>query len=335
MSLILILLVSSAFSTRPIVVERAFFVMGTVLEFKVYCEGSKESCNNAVFDAYLEVKRLDDMFSNYKADSKLSEVNSLAGNGKIPIPPEFFELTERALFFSNLTGGAFDITVGGLIKLWRESQEKNTLPDTERIRRMVSRCVDFGKIKLYSDGNKNEIDIESPCISIDFGGIGKGYAIDRAVRILKKKGIKRGMINFGGEIYGIGSPPGEKGWIVGVRHPSKKNEVLTLIQVRDMAVSTSGDYERYFTIEGRRFSHIIDPRTGFPVDSVPSVTVLAESATDADALSTAISVMGKSEGIRVIKSFDRAGVMVVTSERNNLSIYKDDFFKSFEVPNPK
>lgn len=329
MGLIPVLLVSLALFTKPILVERAFFVMGTVLEFKVYCEEGRESCNNAVFEAYSEVKRLDDMLSNYKPDSRLSEINSLAGNGRVPVPPEFFELTRRSLYFSYLTDGAFDITVGRLIDLWRMGQRKNVIPDSETIKKTVSECVGFRKVELYPA--KGEIDIKSPCLSLDFGGIGKGYAVDRAVRILKSRGIKSGIVNFSGNMYAIGSPPGEKGWIVGVQHPRKNDRVLTLIEIRDMAVSTSGDYERYFEIRGRRFSHIVDPRTGLPVSSVPSVTVVAGNATDADALSTGISVLGKREGIRILSDLDGVGAMIVTEEKGGLSIYKDPFFKSLEV----
>jgi thiamine biosynthesis lipoprotein ApbE len=328
MNSILILLFSILLGAEPILVERAFYVMGTVLEFKLYCE-DKEFCNNAISDAYSEVKRLDDMLSDYKDDSKLAEVNSHAGMGKIGVPSEFVELTERSIFFSTLTDGAFDITVGKLMKLWRSAQRKNTIPHSGAIGKTLSECVGYQKIML--NAQKNQIELGSRCISIDFGGIGKGYAVDRAVRVLRGKGIKSGLINFSGKLYAIGAPPGEKGWSIGVQHPRSKGEVLTLIKVKDMGVSTSGDYERYFEINGKRFSHILDPRTGYPVETVPSATVIAGNATDADALSTAISVMGKDESLESLAKFDRAGVMIVTLERNALSLYKNAFFQEHEA----
>jgi thiamine biosynthesis lipoprotein ApbE len=328
MSPIFILLFSIFLGTKPLLVERAFYVMGTILEFKLYCE-DKEFCNKAISDAYSEVKRLDDMLSDYKADSKVAEVNSHAGTGKIRVPPEFVELTERSIFFSNLTDGAFDITVGKLMELWRNGQQKNTIPDSEAIKKTVSECVGYEKIMLHAQ--ENQVELKSPCLSIDFGGIGKGYAIDRAVRILRDKGIKSGLINFSGNLYAIGAPPGEKGWSIGVKHPRNKDEVLTFIEVKDRGVSTSGDYERYFEINGKRFSHIFDPRTGYPVETVPSATVIAENATDADALSTAISVMGKAESLESLGKFDRAGVMIVTLEKDTLSIYKNTFFQDHEA----
>ncbi len=330
MNIAFILVVSIFLNVKPVLVERAFYVMGTILEFKLYC-GDRGFCNQAISNAYLEVKKLDDMLSNYKADSKLSEVNSLAGTGKIPVPREFIDLTERSLFFSNLTGGAFDITVGKLIELWRQGQQKNALPDSETVKKTISDCVGFDKIKLYS--KEEIIEINSQCVSIDFGGIGKGYAIDRAVAILKKKGIESGIINFGGEIFAIGAPPGSSGWSIGVHNPLKADEPLSFIEVKDMAVSTSGDYERYFEIRGKRYSHIIDTRTGIPVDAVPSVTVLSRSATDADALSTAISVMGKDKSQNVLEKYENLGLMIVTKQKDGLSVYKNAFFRRSEVRN--
>jgi thiamine biosynthesis lipoprotein len=329
MSLILALFLSVTLTPKPVLVERAFFVMGTVIEFKLYCQ-NKEFCNEAIFEAYTEVKRLDDMLSNYKSDSNLAQVNTYAGKGRIKVPSEFIELTERAVYFSNLTDGAFDITVGELVDLWKNSQQKDKMPDERAIKRTVSECVGSKKITLYA--REKEIELKSSCLSIDFGGIGKGYAVDRALRILRDKGIENGLINFSGNIYAIGSPPGEEGWRIAIKHPRMKDEALTFIEVRDMAVSTSGDYERYFEIGGKRFSHIIDPRTGYPVEYVPSVTVIAENATDADALSTAVSVMGKEKSVETLEKLERVGAIIVTGYGGDLSIYKDSFFKGYEVP---
>lgn len=331
MSLILSLLLSITLTPKPVLVERAFYVMGTVIEFKLYCR-NKEFCNEAIFEAYSEVKRLDDMLSNYKSDSNLAQVNSYAGKGRIKVPSEFIELTERAVYFSNLTDGAFDITVGELVDLWRNSQQKDDMPDEKVIKRTVSECVGSKKISLYT--REKEIELKSSCLSIDFGGIGKGYAVDRALRILRGEGIESGMINFSGNIYAIGSPPGEKGWRIAIRHPRMKEEALTFVEVRDMAVSTSGDYERYFEINGKRFSHIIDPRTGYPVEYVPSATVIAENATDADALSTAVSVIGGEKSVETLEKLERVGAIIVTGHEGDLSIYKDSFFKGFEIPEP-
>ncbi len=330
MNIALVLVASIFLNTNLLLVERAFYVMGTILEFKLYCE-DREFCNKAISDAYSEVKRLDDMLSNYKEDSELSEVNSVAGTGKIHVSPEFIELIERSLFFSNLTNGAFDITLGKLIELWRQGQQSKVLPDSETVKKTISDCVGFDKIKLHS--KEELIEINSQCVSIDFGGIGKGYAIDRAVSMLKKKGVESGIINFGGEIFAIGAPPGGSGWRVGIHNPLNSDEPLSFIEVKDMAVSTSGNYERFFVILGKNYSHIIDPRTGMPVETVPSVTVLSKSATDADALSTAISVMGKDKSADVLKKYENAGLLIVTKQKNGIFIYKDSFFQRFEVRN--
>ena len=326
MKLILIALTLLAFPPE-VLIERAFLVMGTMLEFRLYCN-DKEICDKAILKAYSEVKRLDDIFSNYKTESTLSRVNSFAGDGRISVPQEFIELTRRAIFFSGLTGGAFDITVGKAVEIWRQSEEKSLLPNRVELERAQD-CIGFEKIKLYP--REKQIELKSPCLSLDFGGIGKGYALDRAVRILRLYGVNRGIVNFGGNIYAMQPPPGAYGWDVGIRHPRDEDEVLTLLKVEDVAVSTSGDYERYFEVNGRRFSHIIDPKDGLPVESVPSVTVIAKDATDADALSTALSVMKRDKAIKFIEGLKDVGVMIVREEKGKLSIYKNPSFSKLEV----
>ncbi|MGH7908532.1 MAG: FAD:protein FMN transferase, partial [Thermodesulfobacteriota bacterium] len=310
-----------------VLVERAFFVMGTILEFRLYCN-DKEVCDKAILEAYSEVKRLDDIFSNYKNNSVLSRVNSFAGDGRISVPPEFIELTSRAIFFSGLTDGAFDITVGKANEIWRVSEEKNLMPNHDEIE-SAQDCIGFGKLDLYPQ--EKQIELKSPCLSLDFGGIGKGYALDRAVKILRLHGIKRGIVKFGGNIYAMKPSPGEDGWDVGIRHPRDEDEVLTILKVEDLAVSTSGDYERYFEVNGRRFSHIIDPRDGLPVEFVPSVTVIANNGTDADALSTALSVMKPDKAIKFIECLKDVGVMIVREEKGKLSIYRNPSFSKLEV----
>lgn len=327
MNLILTLILLSFLTPPQILVERAFFVMGTTLEFKIYCK-SEEVCNEAIFQAYSEVKKLDDIFSNYKDDSVLSRVNSLAGQGRISVPEEFITLTEQALFFSNLTDGAFDITVGKAMELWKRSGEKNTLPDTGEMEK-VKECVGFEKIKLYPD--EDQIELKSPCVSLDFGAIGKGYAVDKAAAIIRGYGIERGIINFSGKLYAMEPPPGEEGWIIGVEHPRDEGKSLTFLSIKNMGVSTSGDYERYFEIKGKRFSHIIDPRNGLPVDVTPSVTVISENATEADALSTGFSVMGTEKALKLVESLKNVGAMIVTENAGMLLIDKSPLLRKFEA----
>jgi thiamine biosynthesis lipoprotein len=326
MNSILIFILLSLLTPQQVLVERAFFVMGTILEFKLYCK-NEEICNKAIFDAYSEVKKLDDIFSNYKADSVLSRINSLAGKGKISVPEEFIRLTHQALFFSTLTDGAFDITVGKAMELWKIGSEKNTLPGPEEIEK-VKECVGFKKVKLYPE--EKWIELQSPCLSLDFGAIGKGYAIDKAVTVLESYGVERGIVNFGGNIYAMGPPPGEDGWTVGVRHPRDEGKVLNLLKIKNMSVSTSGDYERYFEIKGRRFSHIIDPRSGFPVDVTPSVTVISKSATEADALSTGFSVMGRDQALKLLEELSHVGAMIVIENEGKLLIHRSPSFRKFE-----
>ncbi|MGQ0794327.1 MAG: FAD:protein FMN transferase [Deltaproteobacteria bacterium] len=331
MAPILLILASILFSAqKPFLVERAFFAMGSAIEFKVYCGEMREVCNEKIFKSYLEVKRLDDILSNYKPDSALSRLNSRAGMGKTPAPKELFDIASRSLHFSELTDGAFDISVGKLVDLWKEAARAKKIPERKLIKDTASNCVGNRHIKLYPD--TLEIETTSDCLLIDFGGIGKGYAVDRAIESLKSQGIRSALVNFSGNIYALGAPHEEPAWVVGVKHPTKVGEFLAFIAIRDAGVSTSGDYERYSLIEGKRHSHIIDPRTGAPVESIPSVTVVSKSATDADALSTAFSVMGESGARGVLRKFSDTGAMIITRQRGGaLKVYESELFKSLRV----
>jgi thiamine biosynthesis lipoprotein ApbE len=183
---------------------------------------------------------------------------------------------------------------------------------------------------------------KNPDTQIDLGGIGKGYAVDMATRILKGNRIRSALINFAGNIYAYGTPPGRKSWVIGLQHPRKSEGLLNSFEIKDKAVSTSGDYEKFFIIDGKRYSHIIDPRTGNPVKDIVSVTIIADTATRADALSTGVFVLGLDKGMELIETLpDVEGVIIYEDNNSDLQIntssglkdlFKDDIKESREVP---
>jgi len=220
--------------------------------------------------------------------------------------------------------GSFDISVGKLFELWKKSSSLNKLPDKSQIDRALE-CTGYKKIII--DRGNNTVSFDSKCLELDFGGIGKGYAVDEVVKIIKKYDIKKGLINFGGNIYALDKPNEEKGWEVGINDPFNKSSVVDLIYINNLGVATSGDYEKFFVINGKRYSHIINPQSGFPVENLSSVTVLADSATKADALSTAFSVMGKSKTEEFVTKSQEVGVMIIDGDRSNYEVFKSDWFK--------
>lgn len=310
-------------------VERAFYVMGTTLEIKVFCK-DQSVCDKAIAEAHEEVKRLDHIFSNYKTDSVLSKFHSVADEGKYKVPKVFIKLIELSIEYSYVTGGAFDITVAKLVDVWKASQERNKVPTENEINEAL-RCVGYEKIKLYP--SSSEIELDPPCVRLDFGGIGKGYAVDKVVEILNKHGIKRGIVNFSGNMFAMNPPPDSDGWDIGIRNPRVEFAPITMVRIRNMSISTSGDYERYLLIEGKSYSHIINPKNGMPISSVPSVTVLSKSATSADALSTALTVIGHSQSLNMLKNMPAIEALIIREIDGNITLQRSKGFSKYEIDN--
>lgn len=288
LALCLVLLSCSCSRGAETLYERSFHSMGSTVELKFYSP-SEELFHRVVDTCVERTKEIDRLFSNYRDDSVLAEVNRNAGVRPVSVPGEFLRLVRTSVRYSELTDGAFDITIGSLFELWRRETASGRLPEESRIRDALG-CTGFRKIKI--DETKSQVFLEGDCVRLDFGAIGKGYAVDEMVKIAKQNGITRGLVNFGGNIYGMDPPAGKKFWDVGVRKPGSGSEIISKIDLVNKGVATSGDYERYFEHGGKRYSHIIDPRTGWPAEDVTSVVAVSRSATEADVFSTAVSVLG-------------------------------------------
>lgn len=284
----LVLLFCSCSQGTENLYERSFYSMGSTVELKFY--SPSEELFHRVVDACVErTKEIDRLFSNYRDDSVLAEVNRNAGVGPVSVPGEFLRLVRTSIRYSELTEGAFDITIGSLFELWRAETRAGRLPARSRIRDALG-CTGFRKIKI--DEVKSQVFLEGGCVRLDFGAIGKGYAVDEMVRVARESGITRGLVNFGGNIYAMNPPAGRKFWNVGVRKPGSGSEIISKLDLVNKGVATSGDYERYFEHSGKRYSHIIDPRTGWPAEDVTSVVAVSRTAAEADVFSTAVSVLG-------------------------------------------
>lgn len=254
-----------------------------------------------VFD---QIKRIDALMSKYKENSQISQLNR---TGRMALGPDTFYVLKKAKEFWVLSNGAFDITVGPLMDLWGFTEKKYHVPAAGQINKTL-RLV--GTDKIVFDKINNVVKFKFPGMKIDLGGIAKGYAVDSAVGKLKQKGIKSCLINAGGQIYCLGDKFGEP-WSVAVRNPRKPG-FIDYLKLKDQSVATSGDYEQYFKDKEKRYSHILDPKTGYPAESgVLSVTVIALDGLTADALSTAIFVLGKKNGLELAKHFPGVRVEVV------------------------
>jgi len=303
-------------------VSRSFYVMGTELTFDLVCN-DKDHCYRVIQKAIQEVIKLDRTFSHYRNDSELYKVIRSDYRYPVKVSEDLFYLTGVSVFISALTNGAFDITAGSLVDIWKKGQQTGFIPDSFTIKRLKSKCVGIDRLKLVS--KEMSLLLNSDCIDLDYGGIGKGYALDKISEVLESEEVDSGIINFGGNIYAKGKNLENNKWKVSVKIPPslKYKIVIDSIYLSNLAVSTSGGYERYFKINDQEYSHIINPRSGYPVSQAKSVTVISSNAAIGDALSTAFSVMDISEVKKLVKELDKIGVLIVSDKFK----YENSYFK--------
>lgn len=290
-------------------------MMGTFVE--ITCQ------DKAAMDAaFEEIKKIENIANKFEQASEISRLNK---NGEIKAGADFLNLIKESKKYYALSSGAFDITVSPLVDIWKnkikEAQEKNSeslLPAKDEL---LDKLGLVGSDKIFINENESLVKFtQAPLggqagMSIDLGGIAKGYAVDKAVLRLKALGINSALVNAGGNIYCLGRK-GKHKWHIGIRHPRNPAKLLFYLDLENQAVATSGDYEQYFMLAGKRYSHIINPKTGYPVDNnLVSVTIIAEEATSADALSTAVFVLGKEEGIRLMQKLNNVEARIITSKK--------------------
>jgi len=282
--------------------KRSQMIMGTMVEITVMPPDEQ-----AIKAAFEEMKKVDSLMSIYKENSEVSILNR---EGENHLSAETLQVIREAINFSEITGGAFDITCRPLINLWKKAKKEKVIPSPQEIKEALS-LVGYEKILLEGD----MIRFKQKGMQIDLGGIAKGYAVDRAIEALRKNGIRRALVNAGGDLYALGNGPGGEKWKVGIQDPREEDKLLGIIKVKDVGVATSGDYQRYFTftIEGKRLSHIVNPKTGQTVQDVPmSVTVIAPDATTTDALATGVFVLGPQKGMELIESLPQVEGMIIS-----------------------
>ena len=286
-------------------------MLHTTVEIKAY----GENVASAVEDALSEMERVNRLLNNYDPSSEVSRINNAAGSKAVAISPETMEALSGARYYGDLTGGALDITIGPLLKLWGFTKEEpgisSDLPSAHSLGQAKD-LVDYRLIHL--DTTTHTAMLTKKGMWIDTGSFTKGYVADRAALVLKKQGISQALISAGGTILAVGKKPDGASWQVGVRHPRKADKLLDAIPLENQAVSTSGDYERFYQHGGRRINHIIDPRSGRPVDAVQSISVIAPTGMASDALSTALFVLGTQKSLSLVKDLPGVEIMIIDQE---------------------
>jgi thiamine biosynthesis lipoprotein len=284
--------------------ERELGVMGTSLEIRVLGEDA-DALERALDAAVAEVQRVEDLMTDWRP-SELTRLNDAAGSGPHHVPAELAKMIQTALLVGELTGGAFDVTYAGVGKLWDFKSKPPVIPVADEIERALQRV---GYERVHVDLEKNTVELPAG-MCIGLGGIAKGYGVDRAMAILLEHGIQHAIVNAGGDLKALGMKHGEP-WEIAIRHPRERERVIALLPVSNTCVVTSGDYERFFEHEGRRYHHIIDPRTGRPSTDCMSATVIAPDAALADALATALCVLGPEKGLAIVKDLPRVECLLI------------------------
>jgi FAD:protein FMN transferase len=287
-------------------IEKRFPALGTLNSIRVFGRSDERILEPAV----QRVLQIDDRMSAFKPQSDISKLNRNAGNGYTELHEETFRLILRSIAFSEMSGGAFDITVRPLTELWGIGKKGDYIPEEADIRN--AKCL-VDHTKLSADERTHSVSLALPGQAVDLGGIAKGYAADEVKRILLEADVKSALINLGGNILTIGDGPDDRPWRIGIQNPiAPTGQYLGILSTADRTVVTSGSNERFFIKDGIRYHHILDPRTGYPAQTgLLSVTAVCGSSTDADALTTSIFVLGAERGMALAERFG-AEVIFVT-----------------------
>jgi thiamine biosynthesis lipoprotein len=285
--------------------------MGNHFEITVSCEGEEEG--NKWIDAAFEfISSIESQLSTYQPTSDTSRINDAAGIEPVQVHKETFDLIVRCQRLSDLTQGAFDITYGSVDKrLWNFDTQMTQLPDKITAQKMV-RLINYRNIEL--DRANLSVMLKEKGMRIGFGGIGKGYAAEKTREWLRLQGIQAGIVNASGDLTTWGLQPNGQEWTIGIADPNQSGSIFSFLNVSDMAVATSGNYEKFVVINGKKYSHTIDPRTGLPITGIKSVTIITPNAELADALTTPIAIMGIEAGLDLIDQLHQVECIIIDDD---------------------
>ena len=310
-------------------IGRTEVIMGTVVKVTLYDGGSQEILDK-VFERIAEIENL---VSINKEGTELNKLNENAGIKGVKVSDTSYEIIKRGLYYSELSNGGYDITIGPLVKLWSIGLPEAKVPTQEEIGKIIKN-IDYSKVKINPD--TKEVFLSEKGIMLDLGSIAKGYATDEIIKILTEEDVKQAIVDIGGNIYAMGLKNGDTNWKIGIQNPfDDRGNVLGSVEVSDKTVVTSGVYERFIEKNGVKYHHILNPDTGYPYKTeIAAVSIIADKSIDADALSTLIFTKGLDEGLNFVEKLDKIEAVFITNEkkvyitkglRNNFKITDESF----------
>ncbi|MFT6370399.1 MAG: thiamine biosynthesis lipoprotein [Maribacter sp.] len=285
-------------------------LMGSTFEVTLVAKDAA-SGDKYIAIAVAEISRIEKLISSWNPNSQTSEINEAAGEKPVRVSQELFDLIDRCLKISRLTDGAFDISYASMDRIWKFDNSMKKMPSEKAIQESVS---SVGYQHIILNKKDTSVFLKRSNMKIGFGAVGKGYAADRAKALLVQKGVSSGIINASGDMNTWGKQPDGSEWKVALTNPMDKNKGFALLPVVDKAVVTSGNYEKYVVFNGKKYSHIIDPRTGYPSSGILSVTIFAQKAELADALATSVFVMGKETGLDRINQLPNVECIIIDED---------------------
>lgn len=311
-SLLVLVVLFSVHVNAQEIIKRTLKLMGSRFDITVVAANASEA-NEYIDMAVAEIHRIEKLISSWDPNSETSLINANAGIKPVEVSSELFGLIKRAIGISNLTDGAFDISYASMDKIWKFDGSMSKMPSEKEIKNSVAKV---GYRNIILNEKDNSVFLKLPGMKIGFGAIGKGYAADKAKALLKSKGVVAGIINASGDMNTWGKQVTGEDWKVAITNPMDKNKAFALLPIKNEAVVTSGDYEKFVQFNGTRYAHIIDPRTGYPATGIISVTVFAPKAELADALATSVFVMGKEVGLNRINQLPKIECIIIDVEGN-------------------
>ncbi len=305
---LLIIFATKVSAQTDVMVSRQVTLMGSVFNITLVDQDSAKA-NQNIDKTIAEIERIENLISEWRPQTQISEVNRNAGIMSVKVDKEVFDLTKRAIEYSKMSNGAFDISTAAMDKIWKFDGSMTEMPTQEEIKNSV-RNVGYEHIIL--DSLQSTIYLSKKGMKIGFGSIGKGYAADKGRELMQTLGVKSGIVDASGDIATWGTQPNGEAWAIGIRNPFKKHKIAKVLKLKNAAVATSGSYEKYAEINTIRYSHIINPKTGMPATGLTSVTIDGPSAEFANFLSTSSMVLGEKEGKKLLKKFPRYRYLMIT-----------------------
>ncbi|MFA6082723.1 FAD:protein FMN transferase [Mucilaginibacter sp.] len=291
--------------------KRVLKLMGNRFEISVVAD-DKHWAENRIDIAIAEIQRIEKQLTTFSDDSQTNRINANAGIAPVKVDQDVFDLIARSLKISELTQGAFDITYGSIDKcLWNFDMNMKALPDAATAQASV-RLINYQNVIL--DNENTTVFLKEQGMRIGFGGIGKGYAADKAKAILQQNGVKSGIVNAAGDLVTWGLQPSGKPWTIAIADPDQAVTPFSTLNISNMAIATSGNYAKYVVIDGKKYSHTIDPKTGLPVSGIKSVSIISPSAEFADAMATPVTVMGAYVGLNLINQLQNVACVIISDD---------------------